>query len=54
MCRGVDARGMARQLHVSPHTARDYIKAIYRKLDAHSQLEAVLTAFRSGELDLGA
>lgn len=54
MSRGADARGIARELSVSPHTARDYVKAIYRKLDVHSQLEAVLTAFRSGELDLGA
>lgn len=54
MSRGSDARGIARELHVSPHTARDYVKIIYRKLDVHSQLEAVLTAFRSGELDLGA
>lgn len=54
MSRGLDARGIARELNLSPHTARDCIKAIYRKLDVHSQLEAILTAFRSGELDLGA
>lgn len=54
MSQGIDARGIARALNVSPHTARDYIKAIYRKLDVHSQLEAILTAFRSGVLDLGA
>lgn len=54
MSRGLDARGIARELNLSPHTARDCIKVIYRKLDVHSQLEAILTAFRSGELDLGA
>lgn len=54
MSRGLDSRGIARELNLSPYTARDLIKAIYRKLDVHSQLEAVLTAFRSGELDLGA
>lgn len=54
MSRGLDTRGIARELNLSPHTARDYIKVIYRKLGVHSQLEAILTAFRSGELDLGA
>lgn len=49
---GFDVRSLAHELNVSPHTARDYIKVIYRKLDVHSQLEAVLTAFRSGELEL--
>lgn len=54
MSRGLDTRGIARELNLSPHTARDYIKVIYRKLGVHSQLEAILTAFRSGELDMGA
>jgi len=48
---GCDAKRIATTLHVSWHTARGYIKNVLLKLDAHSQLEAVMTAMRLGILE---
>jgi DNA-binding NarL/FixJ family response regulator len=48
---GCDAKRIARTLNVSWHTARSYIKNVLVKLDAHSQLEAVMTAMRLGILE---
>jgi DNA-binding NarL/FixJ family response regulator len=50
MGRGMDVRVIARGLGISPHTARGHIKSILAKLDAHTQLEAVMTAIRHGML----
>jgi DNA-binding NarL/FixJ family response regulator len=50
MVRGLDARGIARELGISLHTYRGYLKSILAKLDAHSQLEAVMKAIRIGLL----
>ncbi len=46
--RGLDVRAVARDLNISPHTCRSYIKNILSKLNSHSQLEAVITAIRCG------
>jgi DNA-binding NarL/FixJ family response regulator len=45
-----DARRIARQLGVSIHTIRGYVKALLAKLEAHSQLEAVVRAKQLGIL----
>ncbi|MFP5335169.1 MAG: response regulator transcription factor [Actinomycetes bacterium] len=50
---GHDARRIARELGISPHTCRGYIKSILVKLNAHSQLEAVVTAASRGLLRIG-
>ncbi|MFE6892639.1 response regulator [Streptomyces sp. NPDC057694] len=50
MGQGLGPRAIAERLVVSPHTARGHVKRIMAKLGAHSQLEAVVTAARSGLL----
>lgn len=45
---GLDARSIAGQLGISLNTTRGYVKTLLRKLDAHSQLEAVAIARRRG------
>ncbi|MEU6847915.1 response regulator transcription factor [Streptomyces sp. NPDC046716] len=50
MGRGLGPRAIAERLVVSPHTARGHVKRIMAKLGAHSQLEAVVSAARSGLL----
>ncbi len=50
MCEGLDPSGIAEQLEMSPHTARGHVKNVMAKLDAHTQLEAVVIAIRTGLL----
>jgi DNA-binding NarL/FixJ family response regulator len=50
MSRGADARTIARELGISVHTCRGYVKSVLAKLGAHSQLEAVMVAIRLGLL----
>jgi DNA-binding NarL/FixJ family response regulator len=45
---GMDVRQICHELDVSMHTGRGHVKNILRKLEAHSQLEAVATAMRLG------
>lgn len=52
MGRGLDASAVARELGISLHTCRGYVKSILTKLGAHSQLEAVVTASKLGLLRL--
>lgn len=50
-----DARSVpaiAAELHLSTHTVRNHVKRILVKLDAHSQLEAVVIAARAGIVEL--
>ena len=49
---GLDTRLLAREAGMSVHTARDHVKNILAKLDAHTQLEAVAKAMRQGLIDL--
>jgi len=44
LSRGLAAKGIAARLRISQKTARNHIQSILSKLDAHSQLEAVLLA----------
>jgi PAS domain S-box-containing protein len=48
LAEGVDARGIADQLYVSPATVRNHIQHILRKLEVHSRVEAVALALRQG------
>ncbi|MEV5979114.1 response regulator transcription factor [Streptomyces sp. NPDC052114] len=50
MGQGLGPRAIAERLVVSPHTARGHVKRVMAKLGAHSQLEAVVIAARSGLL----
>ena len=50
---GLDPRAIAKELGVSLHTCRGYVKSILAKLEVHSQLEAVVVASRSGLIQLG-
>ena len=50
---GRDLRTIAKELGVSLHTCRGYVKSILAKLEAHSQLEAVVVASRAGLIRLG-
>ena len=48
MGQGLDSHAVAARLTISLHTCRGYQKSILAKLDAHSQLEAVVIAARQG------
>ncbi|MEV4321729.1 response regulator [Microbispora rosea] len=50
MGEGLDPRAIAGRLVVSLHTARGHVKNVMMKLGAHSQLEAVVLATRTGLL----
>lgn len=53
MSLGMDGRSIARELHLSQHTTRGYTKSLYRKLNVHSQLEAVNIGHRLGAVEFG-
>jgi len=50
---GSDARAIARSLGISVHTCRGYVKSLLLKLDAHSQLAAVVIATNRGLVNVG-
>ncbi len=45
---GATNREIARRLHLSPHTVKDYTSALYRKLDVRNRAEAARHAERLG------
>jgi DNA-binding CsgD family transcriptional regulator len=45
---GASTEQIARELNISVETARNHIRAVLRKLDARSRLEAVAKARRQG------
>ena len=47
---GKDPRTIARELSITLHTCRGYVKSLLAKHDSHSQLEAVVTGRRLGVL----
>ena len=51
MGNGYDSHAVAERLAISLHTCRGYQKSILAKLDAHSQLEAVVVAARNGLIE---
>jgi len=48
LSQGLDPQTIARRLGISVHTCRGHVKSILAKLQAHSQLEAVVKAMRLG------
>lgn len=50
---GRDARAIANELGISVHTTRDHVKSVLAKLDARSQLDAVVVAARAGIVRIG-
>jgi DNA-binding NarL/FixJ family response regulator len=50
LAKGSPVKQIARGLGISVHTCRKHVHAILNKLDAHSQLAAVVTAARRGLL----
>jgi DNA-binding NarL/FixJ family response regulator len=53
LAQGLDTRTIARRLGISQNTCRGYVKALMVKLDAHTQLEVVVTASRRGLTRVG-
>ena len=53
LAEGRDTRSIAHELKISVNTCRGYVKNVLMKLDAHSQLEAVVIAGRHGLVDAG-
>lgn len=51
LAQGYDVRAIAKELRISVSTCRGYVKSLLMKLDAHSQLEAVVIAGMHGLLD---
>ncbi len=49
---GSDVRTLAKSLKISVNTARGYVKTLLMKLDAHSQLEAVVIATKHGMVNV--
>lgn len=50
LAEGREVRAIARELGISLNTCRGHVKTLLIKLDAHSQLEAVVVASRNGLL----
>jgi DNA-binding NarL/FixJ family response regulator len=48
LAEGRDVRCISKELAISVHTCRGYVKSLLSKLDAHSQLEAVVVARTHG------
>ena len=49
---GKDVTRISRELNISNHTCRWHIKSLLAKLEAHSQLEALVIAVRKGLIDI--
>lgn len=52
LANGDDVRAVAVTLGISIHTARGHVKSLMRKLDARTQLQAVVLALRAGLLEI--
>lgn len=51
LARGGTNKAIASELHLSVNTVRNYVQSVLTKLGAHSKLEAVATAVRTGLID---
>lgn len=52
MAEGLDVTRISRTLRIAESTCRGYVKSVLAKLDAHTQLEAVVKAVRLGLVSL--
>jgi two-component system response regulator DesR len=48
---GATNREIANQLHLSPHTVKEYASAVYRKLDVRNRIQAAKRAEQFGLID---
>lgn len=48
MVGGLNAFEISRRLVLSPHTVRNHLKSVYKKLGVHDRTEAAIHAFRQG------
>jgi DNA-binding NarL/FixJ family response regulator len=53
MAEGTEVRIIAQTLGISENTCRGYVKSILGKMEAHSQLEAVVNATKLGLVEVG-
>jgi DNA-binding CsgD family transcriptional regulator len=53
LAQGLDTREIARRLGIAVETARNHIRALFKRLGVHSRLEAVVVARRHGLLGDG-
>lgn len=51
VAKGATNREIAAELHLSPHTVKEYASTLYRKLDVRNRLEAVQRAEKLGLID---
>ena len=49
---GLDSRGIAARLHISPRTQRNHVANILAKLQVHSQIQALTFALRHGVVEI--
>lgn len=52
MARGLSNSEIAKKLFISPHTVKNHITAIYRKMGMDDRTRVVLTAIRTGLVSL--
>jgi DNA-binding CsgD family transcriptional regulator len=51
LARGLGTSELAARLGVTEHTARNHMRGLFRELDVHSRLQAVLRGYQLGLLD---
>ncbi|MCK9486056.1 MAG: LuxR C-terminal-related transcriptional regulator [Dehalococcoidia bacterium] len=51
LCRGLSSKDIADELLISPHTVRDYVKAIYEKAEVNSRGELIANLFTGHVLE---
>jgi DNA-binding NarL/FixJ family response regulator len=49
---GLDSEGIAQRLHISPRAERNHMANILKKLEVHSQLQALVFALRHGVVEI--
>jgi DNA-binding NarL/FixJ family response regulator len=52
LAEGLDSEGIAHKLHISLRTQRNHMSSILKKLEVHSQLQALVFAARHGLVEI--